>query len=310
MKTKKRHAYLIFIIPTFILYSIFVIYPILSAATISLYKWNGIGQKIFVGLANYKELFTNPILLGQLLNALKNSLVLFVLTVLIMIPLQIIFAYMIYSKTKGYNILRTLIFSPQFISTPVIVFIFTLLLDSNIGVINKWLNLIGLSQLAKPWLGMPSIGIYVIWIMLSWAGFGVGMMYFISAMNMVSEDGIEAAYMEGAGYWKRLFIIIVPQIKNTIFNLILISYITAMTIFDFSYILGGVAGGIDGSVDVVSLFFYRIAFGDNNPLGGNLSENSMGMGTTIACVLFLMIFIVSIIQMYFVLRKEENHAKK
>lgn len=301
---KKKKPYIWFIAPGFLFYCLFVIYPIFSAAQISLYKWNGIGEKTFIGFDNYKELFTSPVLLEQLLNALKHSLIIFVLTALIIIPLQIIFAYMIYSKTKGHNVLQTVIFSPQFISTPVIVFLFTLLLDGNIGFINNILTKVGLENLAQPWLGMPSVGIYVVWLMISWAGFGVGMMYFIAAMNMVSEDGIEAAYMEGAGYWKRLWLIIIPQIKTTIINLILISYITAMTIFDYSYILGGISGGVDGSVDVVSLFFYRIAFGDNNPLGGNISENSMGMGTTIAVVLFCIIFVVAALQMYFVTRKD------
>jgi len=303
---KRKKPFLWFIAPGFIFYCLFVIYPIFSAARISFYRWNGIGEKVFVGFNNYVELFSNPVLFNQLLNALKHSLMLFILTIFIMIPLQIIYAYMIYSKTKGYNVLRTVIFSPQFISTPVIVFLFTLLLDGNIGLVNELLTKVGLESLAQPWLGMPSVGIYVVWLMISWAGFGVGMMYFIAAMNMISDDSIEAAYMEGAGYWKRLWLIVIPQIKNTIINLTLISYITAMTIFDYSYILGGISGGVDGSVDVVSLFFYRIAFGDNNPLGGNLSENSMGMGTTIACVLFLVIFVVASAQMYFVMRKDED----
>ncbi|MDT2848665.1 sugar ABC transporter permease [Vagococcus carniphilus] len=302
----KKKPYLIFILPGFILYFLFVVYPIFSAAQISLFKWNGIGEKVFVGFSNYKELFSNPVLLDQFLNALKNSLIIFVLTALIIIPLQVIYAYMIYTKTKGSKILQTVIFSPQFISTPVIVFIFTLMLDANIGVVNDFLTKIGLDFLAKPWLGMPSIGIYIVWLMISWAGFGVGMMYFIAAMNMISTDALESAYLEGAGFWTRLRLIVVPQIKNTIFNLILISYITAMTIFDYSYILGGVSGGVDGSVDVMSLFFYRIAFGDNNPLGGNLSENSMGMGTTIAVTLFIIIFIVAVLQMVLTLRKDEQ----
>lgn len=66
------------------------------------------------------------------------------------------------------------------------------------------------------------------------------------------------------------------------------------------------AGGIDGSVDVMSLFFYRIAFGDNNPLGGNLDENSIGMGTTVAVILFLLIVVVSIIQVQLMTRKVEE----
>jgi ABC-type sugar transport system permease subunit len=75
-----------------------------------------------------------------------------------------------------------------------------------------------------------------------------------------------------------------------------------MTVFDYSYLLGGTAGGINGSVDVMSLFFYRMAFGDNNPLGGRISNNSVGMGTTIACVLFAMVFVVALIQILIVYR--------
>ena len=80
-----------------------------------------------------------------------------------------------------------------------------------------------------------------------------------------------------------------------------------MTVFDYSYILGGTSGGINGSVDVMSLFFYRMAFGDNTPFGGSVSSNSMGMGTTIACVLFAMIFVVALIQIFVVYRKGEDN---
>ncbi|MBV7504359.1 sugar ABC transporter permease [Bacillus sp. sid0103] len=302
----KKRPFILFIAPGFLLYTVFVIYPIFAAANISLYHWNGIGPKTFVGFQNYVELFSNKELLAQLMNALKHSLMLFVLTVIVIIPIQILMAYMIYSKTKGYQIFQAAIFSPQFISTPVIIFIFTLLLDSNIGLVNKVLEAVGLGEYAKPWLGLPNLGIYIVWLMISWAGIGVGMMFFVGAMKMIATDSLEAAYIDGAGFWRRLFYIIIPQIKVTILNLVLISYIFGMTIFDFSYILGGISGGIDGSVDVMSLFFYRMAFGDSNPLGGSISENSMGMGTTIACVLFFMIFILALIQILLMYRKEES----
>ncbi|MFA7205181.1 MAG: hypothetical protein WC102_02520, partial [Saccharofermentanales bacterium] len=72
-----------------------------------------------------------------------------------------------------------------------------------------------------------------------------------------------------------------------------------------SYILGGNTGGIDGSIDVMALFFYRIAFGDSNPIGGKISENSVGMGTTIACVLFLLIFVIALLQIFLINRKDD-----
>lgn len=303
----KQRPFILFLAPVFIIYTLFVIYPIIAAARISLFQWNGIGDKIFVGLGNYVELFTNQELMSQMTNALSHSLILFVLTVLIQLPIQIIMAYMIYTKAKGKNFFQVAVFSPQFISTPVIVFMFTLLFDGNIGLVNRFLEMVGLGQYARPWLGTPSLGIYIVWVMIAWAGMGVGMMYMLGAMKMVPYDSLESAYIEGAGFWRRLFFIVIPQVKMTIFNLALLAYIFGMTIFDYSYILGGTEGGINGNMDVMSLFFYRMAFGDTNPLGGSISKNSMGMGTTIACVLFLIIFLAALAQILLVYRKEEDH---
>lgn len=301
----KKKPYVWFLLPGIILYTIFIIYPIFAAGQLSLYHWNGIGEKVFVGIQNYVDLFTNKDLMSQMINALKHSLTIFVLTVCIAMPVQITMAYMIYSKARGGNYFQVVIFSPQFISTPVIVFIFTLIFDGNIGIVNKLLEMMGLGVFTRSWLGIPQYGIYIVWAMITWAGIGVGMMYFIGAMKMIERDSLESAYMEGAGFWKRLWYIILPQIKMTILNLVLISYIVSMTIFDYSYILGGTSGGINRNVDVMSLFFYRMAFGDTNPLGGNISANSMGMGTTVACVLFLMIFVIALLQLLLVYRKED-----
>lgn len=296
MKKIKKRPYLFFLLPGFILYALFVVYPILAAGQLSLFHWNGIGEKVFVGLENYKSLFSNSDLMSQMMNALGNSLTIFVLTVLIQIPIQLIMAYMVFSKAKGYNVMQVAIFSPQFISTPVIVFIFTLLLDKNVGVVNKVMEMIGLGAYTRSWLGIPEYGIYIVWAMITWAGIGVGMMYFISAMKMLDLECLESAYLDGAGFWKRLWYVVLPQVKMTILNIVLVGYIFSMTVFDYSYLLGGTEGGVNGSVDVMSLFFYRMAFGDNTPLGGYISSNSIGMGTTIACVLFAMVCVVALIQ--------------
>lgn len=302
----RKRPYLGFILPGLLLYSIFVMYPIFSAVQISLHKWNGIGPKEYVGLANYFELFQNDALFTQLTNALGNSLTIFLLNALVVLPIQLYMAYMIYNKVKGYRFFQAMIFSPQFISTPVIVFMGTLLLDGNIGVINRLFEAVGLDSLSRPWMGIPEFGIYVVWLMAAWAGIGIGMIFFVGAMKMIPQDMMEAAVLDGAGYWSRFFRIILPQIKTTILNLLILTYIFSMTVFDFSFILGDVSGGINGSVDVMALFFYRIAFGDSSSIGGTLNENAMGMGTTIACVMFLFILLVAMIQVWLTYRRTED----
>jgi ABC-type sugar transport system permease subunit len=303
----KKRPFVFFLLPGFLLYSLLVIYPIFSAMQLSMFHWNGIGAKTFVGLGNYRELFTDSYLMGQFGNALGNSLKLFLLTVFVQTPIQIVLAYMIYSKMRSHRFAQTLIFAPQFITTPVIVFIFRLILDSNVGVLNSLFINLGLEKWALPWLGIPELGMVLLYIMITWGGVGVGMTFLIGAMNMISRDGIEAAYIEGAGYWTRLIMVLLPQIKTTVINLILLGYIFSMTVFDFSYILSnGASGGINGSLDVMALFFYRIAFGDVNPVGGKIRDNSVGMGTAVACILFLLIFVIALLQILVINKKERE----
>ncbi len=302
----KKRPFIWFILPGFLLYSLFTVYPILSAIQISLTKWDGIGAKTFVGLDNYVELFSNPELFQQLMNALKNSGSIFALNALVVLPAQLVLAYLLYSKIKGHTFFQAMIFSPQFISTPVIVFMGALMFDGNIGVFNKVLEVIGLGELARPWMGIPELGIYIVWILIAWSGIGVGMIFFLGAMKMISHEVMEAAMLDGATYWRRFWSIVLPQIKTTIFNMLILTYIFAMTIFDFSFILGGVSGGINRSVDVMSLFFYRIAFGDNSAIGGTTNVNAMGMGTTIACIMFAIVFIVALLQVILTYRKTEE----
>ena len=96
-----KRPYLMFLLPGIIVYSVFVVYPILSAGYISFFRWNGYGPKEFVGLQNYRELFTNVNMMSQLGNALKNCLTIFLLSVIIMMPIQIIMAYIIHAKSRG-----------------------------------------------------------------------------------------------------------------------------------------------------------------------------------------------------------------
>lgn len=302
----KKRPFIWFILPGLLLYSLFSIYPIFSAAQLSLTKWDGIGVKQFIGFQNYMELFSNPELSSQLVNALKNSGTIFLLNTVVVLPLQIIIAYILFSQIKGHRFFQAMIFSPQFISTPVIVFMGVLIFDGNIGVFNKLLEAIGLGEYTRPWMGVPEFGIYIVWLLIAWSGIGVGMVFFLGAMKMISHEIMEAALLEGASYWRRFWSIIVPQIKTTIFNMLILTYIFAMTTFDFSFMLGGVSGGINRSVDVMSLFFYRIAFGENSAVGGTTNVNAMGMGTTIACVMFVIIFVVALLQLSLTYRKSED----
>lgn len=307
MSFVKKRPYLLFLLPGFILYTLFVVYPILSALTISFTQWSGMGAKEFVGFRNYIELVTNTRFFPQLVNALKNNLIIFVLQSLIVVPIQLYIAYLIYNKIAGHKFFQVIIFAPQFILSPVIVVIFTLIFDQNVGVFNALLGLVGLGEFQKPWLGMPEYGIYAVWLMGAWAGMGVCMLFFVGAMKMLPKDTLEAAKIDGAGYWRVFFEIVIPQIRVTIINIYILTYIFSMTAFDYSFILAGGSGsaGMNNCYDVMTLFFYRVAFGNVGAMGGSFEVNAIGMGTTIACVLFGIIALVSFIQLRFAFKMTE-----
>ncbi|MGG1617992.1 carbohydrate ABC transporter permease [Paenibacillus sp. NRS-1781] len=302
----KRHPYMWFIAPGFILYSMFVIYPIVSAAIMSLYYSNGFGDSKFVGFQNYIELFTTKELYSQFLNAFKNNVFLFVLNTVLVLPAQLYLAYLIHTKIRGYRFFQTMIFAPQFITSTVVIFMGTLIFDQNIGMFNHILTLVGLESWVQNWLGIPGKEMYVIFLISTWSGIGFSMIYFIGAMKMLPEEIFEAAFLDGAGYWGRFFHIVIPLLRTSIINVVIISYIFSMTVFDYNYMLGGVSGGTDHSMDVMTLFFYRVAFGSNGAMGGTVSANSIGMGTTIACVMFVVILIVALVQLKLLSGKEEN----
>ena len=303
MNWLSKRPYIVFILPGFLLYTALVIYPIFSALSVSLTHWNGIGERTFVGIANYLELFREPALSSQFTNALGNNLRLFLMALLVTTPLQIYTAYLIYCRVTGSGFAQVMVFAPQFISSPIIVLMGILLLDSNVGIINRIIHVVAGPQYVQQWLGSPRYAIFAVWGLMTFAGFGIGTLFLVGAMRMIPDEMIEAGRIDGAGHWQTLFRIVLPQIKGTIFNLAILAYIVMMTVFDVNYVLGGSSGGINYSYDSMALFFYRVAFGNIGAMGGTLSANSMGMGTTIAVCMFVITFVFSIVQVVFIYGK-------
>lgn len=301
----RRYTHVWFILPGFLLYTALIVYPIFQAILTSLTVWSGVGEKTFVGIANYVELLTDQKLTGQMLNALGNNLTIFLLNVFVVTPVQVLWAYGIYRKAEGYKIFQLTIYAPQFISTPVIGFLSILLLDANVGLFNQFLFWVGLPDAVRPWIGVPEYGLFIVWAVMAWAGIGVGMLFFLSAMKMIPTETIESAEIEGAGYFTILRMVVLPMIRATTANLIILTYIFSMTAFDLNFLFGGSTGGIHGQMDTMTLFFYRIAFVSQSYMGGGDSSNALGMGSTVSVVLFGMIFFAALLQLSLWSKRED-----
>lgn len=285
---KKRKAYIGFIAPGLIIYTIFMIVPIGCAIYYSFLDWSGIGPMEFIGLGNFKKLFTDVRMSRIFFNALKTNMKYLICVLLIITPIQIFFAYMIYIKIWGHRYIRLMLFLPYVISTSIVGFFAIILLDPNIGLFNKILKFFGVPS--KAWLGDPNMVFKLFICAIIWQCIGSGMMIFFANMQEISDDIVEAAVIDGAGELKKFFYVVLPMMRSSLTTNITLSVIYALAMFDLPYILVGPQGGVNNKLDFVNMVFYRYAFG-----GSYFGETSIGFGSSISVTMFVIIMVFSLV---------------
>lgn len=301
-RLRKGKPFLWFILPGFILYSVFIVAPILFSMFYSVHEWEGLGAMKFVGLDNFRTLFTDARISPIFFNALKNNLKYTLCVLLITTPIQFLLAYILYIKIRGHAYFRMIIFLPYVISTTIISFFSTMIFDPNIGFLNEFFDKIGLPGLKSSWFGNPNLSFKLMVIIIMWQGIGTGMMIFYANMQDISISVIEASRIDGAGELAQLWHIIIPMSIPSCATNIVMSTIWSLGIFDIPYILGGPTGGVNNSMDFVNLVFYRFTFG--NALNG---KSDMGFGAAISMVMFIIIFAASLIQTKLLKKLEYNN---
>ncbi len=285
---KKERPYIGFIIPGFILYTLFMIVPIISAMYYSFFNWNGIGDMQFIGLENFKTLLFGQRMSKIFFNALGNNFKYLVCVMLIITPLQIFFAYVLNIKIRCYKYLQLMLFLPYVISTSIVGFFAILVFDPNIGILNTVFATLGLDKSA--WLGNPNLSFKIFVGVVIWQCIGSGMMIFYANMKEIPESLIEASVIDGAGEFRKFFSVVLPQLTSSLSTNITLSVIFALTMFDIPFMLGGPQGGVNNTIDFVNMVFYRYAFG-----GAYFGETSLGFGSSISVTMFLIIMTVSLV---------------
>ncbi len=153
MQSKK--SYILFILPGFIVYTVFMIIPLFFAVYYSFFSWAGIGPKVFIGLGNFRKIFFDPQISPVFKNAIKNNFVYMAIALFVFIPVQILLAYLIHKKIRGYSFFKLVIFLPFVISSTIVGFFSLLVFDPNIGFLNTFLESLHLNSLTSSWFGDP-----------------------------------------------------------------------------------------------------------------------------------------------------------
>ncbi|SOE18328.1 multiple sugar transport system permease protein [Hoeflea halophila] len=266
----------LFLAPGIFMFALYVIYPIIASMWLSFYDWDGLGAKTWLGLDNYAELLDDD----AFYTSLYNNIIWLVLYMLA-VPAGLFIALFLNQTVTGIRIYKSLFFFPFVISQVVVGLIFAWFYAPNFGLFYKlieWITGTGIAVLADDRYVTYGIIAAGLWPQIAYC-----MILYLTGLNNVAPDQIEAARLDGAKGYKMLWHVILPQLRPATFIAIVVTVIGALRSFDLVSIMTD--GGPYGSSRVLSFYMYEQA----------LSEYGfrMGYGAAIAVVLFaiMMIFI-------------------
>lgn len=274
---------MIFLAPAVLVYTVFMIYPLLDSLRLSLFS-PGRAQSIFVGLDNYRLLLTDPQWSDRLWNAVRNNFVFFGVHMLVQNPIGLLLAALLSSRIVRFKaFFRTVLFIPTVLSIVLVGFIWRLILSPLWGISADALDLVGLKALNKPWLGLESTALITLSLVSVWQYIGIPMLLFLAALIGIPEELNEAARVDGASGWQTFWRIRFPLILPTVGVVGVLTFVANFNAFDLIYTTQKALAGPNFSTDILGTFFFRTFF------GVQLQSGDPVMGATVAGVMFLII---------------------
>lgn len=191
------------------------------------------GKETFVGFENYKWVFNELTTQEDLLNCIKNSVILFAVNNFVILPIAIFCAYIFYKKLPMSNVFRVLFFLPNIISIVVLTMAFSFMFDSSFGPVNTLLRAINLDKIIprNGWFGDKSSAMSMVVTYCIWAGIGYDVVLLTGSINRIPVEIIEAGKIDGIPWYKELFHIVIPLIFPTITTLFVTGVTVIFTIF-------------------------------------------------------------------------------
>jgi multiple sugar transport system permease protein len=283
---------LLLLLPGVLFFVLYVIIPIGQSFNISLYKWDGLGEAEWVGLRNYERLMQDRAFEVSLWNNFK-----WLALYLLAIPAGLFIALFLNQTVAGIRIYKSLFFFPFVISQVVVGLVFSWFYLPREGLLNAVLGAVGMEPINV--LGDPTLATYGIIAAGLWPQTAYCMILYLTGLNSVDPEQVEAGRLDGAKGWRMLWHVILPQLRPATFIAFVVTIIGALRSFDLISIMTN--GGPFGSTRVLSFYMFEKA----------LSEYGfrMGYGSAIAVVLFL-IMLVFIAYFLWSMWREEQEGKR
>jgi N-acetylglucosamine transport system permease protein len=282
MQRNKYRVIVPFLLPSVLLYAVFVLYPYLSAMYTSLTIWHGYSvDKKFVGLYNFQKMLNDD----YFWNALSHNAEILIALPVITLAIALFFAFLFTQVREGdrlhklSQVYRITYFFPQVMSAVAIAVLWSFIFHPTIGILNSALRLFGIP--GPTWLGSPSTSLISVLIVAIWSAVGFYMVLFIAGMQSISNEYYEAARIDGAGGWSLFWGVTWPLLWDHTRTALVFISIGALDMFTLVQVL--TEGGPNRSSDVMATYLYEAAFKDGE----------FGYSTALGVALFLITMVVA-----------------
>lgn len=251
---RSRAAGVGFSAPALLIYLGFALVPMGVAAYLSLVTWDGLTDRIFVGLANWQHLFSDPVA-GR---AIVLSLEMMVLSWVVQTPISLLLGVFMAGRQRYREAMGAIYFLPLLFSAVAIGITWQYILDPNFGVVNAGLDALGLSALANDWLGDPGLAFYTLILLIAWQFIPFHSLLYQAGVRQIPRELYEAAEIDGAGTFTRFFRVTLPQLKYTVVTSTTLILTGSLTYFDLIFVTTG--GGPGYATRILPLDMYIRGF--------------------------------------------------
>lgn len=255
-------AVVIFILPAALLFSGIIVIPIFLSGYYSMLDWDGISKGTFIGLQNYREIFTSASI--GFPKSVFNVLLLAFLSLAVQLPVSLLLAIVLANGVKGERFFLSVFFIPNLISTVVTGQLWMKIYNYEYGLLNLLLRALGLDSLTRIWLGDINTALGAVFVAQLWQYIGYNMLLLYAGIKSQSQDVKEAARIDGAGPVRMAFSIIIPQLKPVLEVCTIFAVVGSLKIFDLIYVLtdgGPVHASEVPSTLMVRMIFFRDRYG-------------------------------------------------
>jgi len=280
----------LWVAPALLLYLAFKLMPLVGGVVLSVLRWDGIANPVFVGLQNFERMFGDETLGPALLNNFKYALG----TVVGKTVLALFLAVLINQELRGRGFYRTALFLPVVMSFVVVGILWSWLYNDQFGLINNLLRALGLGALTPDWLGNAGTAMWSLIIVDIWKWYGFHMVIFLAGLQTIPAELYDAALVDGASRWRQFWNITLPLLRPIVIVNVTLSLMGALNVFDIPYIM--TEGGPANATNVLALHIYIQSF----------KFYRLGYGAALSYALLLLVSVIALLQIRLMARGSDG----